>query len=192
MAETVLCCGGTGAAGGSTARLIKVDWAESAEDLYQRFTVEQDLPRRKRVQALWLGRSGRSVAEASQVAGVGERSLQRWVSWYRQGGLAAVLARVPGQGARGNPSRLTAAQQEALLAEVGTGRFRTHAAAQQWVDATFGVRYSYHGLWSLLDRLGVHPKVPRPKAAKADPDVQAAWKKGGSATPSAPPTCGRE
>lgn len=160
------------------ARPIRVEWTESAEELYQRFTAEPDLPRRKRLQALWLVRSGRSVGEASELAGVGRRSLERWLGWYRQGGLAAVLERVPGHGARGQARRLTDTQQAALLAEVTTGRFRTYDEARVWVEQTFGVTYSYQGLYSVLARLEVHPKVPRPMAVKADPAQQAAWKKG--------------
>lgn len=161
------------------ARHVVVEWAESAEELAQRFRGEHDLARRTRLQALWLVRSGRAVGEASALAGVGQRSLERWLGWYRQGGLAAVLQRVPGHAARGTPSRLTPEQQAHLLDEVGTGRFRTYDEARRWVEQTFGVRYSYQGMYSVLARLAVHPKVPRPMAAKADPAQQAVWKKGG-------------
>ena len=178
MAEIVLRYRVTGGEGSSVARPIRVDWAESAEELYQRFTAEQDLHRRTRLQALWLVRDGRSVADASVLAGVGRRSLERWLGWYRQGGLAAVLQRVPGHGARGAASRLTDEQQAQLLAEVTTGRFRTYNEARDWVAQTLGVSYSYQGMYSVLARLEVHPKVPRPMAAKADPAAQAAWKKG--------------
>jgi transposase len=109
---------------------------------------------------------------------VGQRSLERWLGWYREGGLQAVLHRVPGHGAQGQASRLTAAQQAQLLAEVASGRFHTYDEARSWIAQTFGVRYSYQGVYSVLARLEVHPKVPRPMAAKADPDTQAAWKKG--------------
>ncbi len=105
------------------------------------------------------------------------------MSWYRTGGLAAVLHRVPGHGAPGHPSRLTPDQQQALLAETATGAFRTYHEARDWVEQAFGVVYSYQGIYTLLDRLEVHPNVPRPQAAISDPVFQDAWKKGGLPQP---------
>ena len=162
------------------SRHVVVEWAECADELHLQYTAERDVPRRQRRQALWLVRSGRSVAEASRIAGIGQRTLERWLDWYRHGGLVEVLRRVPGHGARGAPARLTSEQRQALVAHAASGAFRTYDEARQWVADTFGVPYTYQGMYSVLARLEVHPKAPRPMAAKADPAVQAAWKKGGS------------
>lgn len=162
------------------SRHVAVAWTESAEELYALYRAEPDPGRRKRLQALWLVRTGVGVAEASRLAGVGQRSAERWLGWYRQGGLAEALRRVPGHGARGGPGRLTAEQQERLLGKTREGSFRTYDEARRWVAEEFGVTYSYQGMYSVLARLAVHPKVPRPLAAKADPATQAAWKRGGS------------
>lgn len=64
------------------SQAVSIDWQESAEELYQQYTAEQDVMRRKRLQALWLVRSERSVAEASRIAGIGQRWLERWLGWY--------------------------------------------------------------------------------------------------------------
>ncbi len=166
-----------------SGRVRLIEWQESAEDLYTRYRTAADVPTRTRLHALWLVRSGTTEQEAARQAGVGRRTLARWLGWYRTGGLAAVLQRVPGHGARGAPSRLTAEQREALLARCVEGAFHTYGEAQRWVEQEFGVRYRYHGIYDLLSRMEVHPKVPRPTAAKADPAARAAWKKGGSAPP---------
>ena len=157
-----------------------VRWAESAEELYQRYRTATDRAHRKRLRALWLVCRGESARAAAQHAGRGERTVVRWLGWYRRGGLGAVLRRVPGHGARGTPGRLAAEQQRALVERASTGVFRTYAEAQQWVQQQYGVAYTYQGIYAALARLGVHPKVPRPVAAKADPAAQAAWNKGGS------------
>jgi transposase len=168
-------------------RRVAVEWAEDADELYARYAAERDVPRRQRLQALWLVRRGASVAEAGRLAGVGRRSVERWLGWYRAGGLAEVLRRVPGHGARGAPGRLSAEHQAQLLSKVREGAFRTYDEARDWVAEQLGVAYSYQGMYGVLARLEVHPKVPRPMAAKADPAAQAAWKGGGSRRRSARP-----
>lgn len=162
---------------------VTVPWTETADELYARFTQAPDVRRRQRLQALWLVRTGQPITAAARLAGVGQRSLERWLGWYRQDGLAAVLDRVPGHGARGQPNRLTPNQQQVLVAQAATGAFRTYHEARDWVTQEFGVTYSYKGIYTLLDRLDVHPKVPRPQAAKADPVAQEAWKRGGLPPP---------
>ncbi len=158
---------------------VAVAWAETAGELEGRYRAERDLERRKRLGALWRVRVGERVAEAGRAAGVGTRTVERWLAWYRVGGLTAVLRRVPGHGATGAPSRLTAEQRAALLARCAAGEFRTYQEARVWVRDVLGVAYRPAGLYTALSRLGVRPKVPRPVADKADPAAQEAWKQGG-------------
>ena len=159
---------------------LEVEWQESAEELYERYRRAESLEALKRLHVLWLVRRGVVVAQAAQETGVGKRTVERWLAWYRAGGLEVVLRRVRGHGVTGRRSRLTPEQQKALVAEAGTGAFRTYGEAQGWIQREYGVTYSYPGTYAVLARFGVHPKVPRPRAVKADPEAQAAWKKGGS------------
>ena len=46
------------------------------------------------------------------------------------------------------------------------------------MEQQFGVRYTEWGMRSLLHRLKISPKVPRPLAANADLAAQEAWEKG--------------
>lgn len=57
-----------------------VDWNESAEELHARYEAERDVEARKRLGALWLLRRGESVGNAAETAGVGQRTLTRWLS----------------------------------------------------------------------------------------------------------------
>ena len=161
------------------SRSVAVAWAETADELEGRYRAERDVEKRKRLGALWLVRRGDRVGEAGRLAGVGERTVRRWLGWYRGAGLAGVLGRVPGHGARGRPHRLTAEQRAGLLERVGRGDFRTFEEARGWVEGTYGVRYRPGGFWSALHRLGVRPKVPRTVAEKADAAAREAWKQGG-------------
>jgi len=164
-------------------RPLVIDWRaeDEATALKAAYQQERQADVRPRLHALWLLRSGRGVREVAQLVGVHERTVQRWVGWYRDGGRAAVMDHH--QAGTGQPSYLTAEQQAALWAQAATGALRTAAAAQQWVEQQFGVRYRPGGISSLLGRLRIHPKVPRPVNPKADQVAQAAWKKGGLPTP---------
>ncbi len=158
-----------------------VDWSESIEELYARYRAERDVEVRKRLGALWLVRRGESVSAAAQATGVSRRTLTRWLGWYRRGGLEEVLSRVAGHGARGSECWLSERQRELLVERASLGKFRTYEEARRWVEQEWGVRYRYKGMYALLARMGVRPKVvPRPAAEKADPEAQEAWKRGGS------------
>ena len=160
-------------------RVKAVEWKESAEELHKIFKAESDVERRKRVQALWLLRQGTSQTQTAQTVGVGCRTVVRWLGWYREGGLAEVTKRVPGHGAPGGTSRLSPEQLQELVEHTKTGALRTYEDARQWVLQQYGVEYRYQGMYSVLARVGVHPKVPRPIAVKADRAAQEAFKKGG-------------
>lgn len=158
----------------------RVEWEQSAAELYERYRAERTVEARKRLQALWRVRCGETETAAAAQAGIGRRTLTRWLSWYRSGGLDAVLSRVPGSGGRGVACRLSEAQQAELVRRCAEGQFQSTPEVQAWVAEHWGVEYRYHGMYSVLARLKLHPKVPRPRADKADPQAQEDWKKGGS------------
>jgi transposase len=169
-------------------RPFVVRWREEdrEEALRTAYRTEQCVEVRQRLQALWLLRSGeRRLDEVAAVVGVHSRSVQRWVAWYRDGGLA--LVRSHRLGGYGQTPRLTPEHQERLAQEVATGRFPNSTAIRAWVAATFGVSYTEGGMYSLLERVQWNPKVPRPLHEKADLAEQETWKKGGVVTRSTRP-----
>lgn len=157
---------------------VQLAWQESTEELRARYRRETHGPTRLRLHALWLVQAGQlTLREIGAVLGVSERTIRRWLNRYRAGGLAAVLAALPGQGG-GAQAWLTVEQDALLAAYAQDGAFRTAAEARDWVADTFGVSYTVSGMGHHLRALGIHPKRPRPQHPKADPAQQAAWKKG--------------
>src|SRR5918999_94764 len=142
-------------------RKLRVEWAagDDAASLRARYRRERRADVRPRLHGLWLVRTGRTTREVAEVIGVEERTVQRWLAWYRAGGLAEVEGR-HAQG-KGAAPRLTPEQQAELADEVATGRFRTAAEIRPWVRERWGVRYTEGGLYALLARLLFEPKVPR-------------------------------
>jgi transposase len=127
--------------------------------------------------ALWLLRRGLARDEVADLLDVHPRTLRDWIAWYQQGGCAEI-ARHRSGGRQGQSCRLSLEQEAELAAWAETGIFHAIADVQHWVADYWGIDYTYWGMRSLLDRLKIHAKVPRPRAVHADLAVQAAWKKG--------------
>ncbi len=133
-------------------RPLVIAWQESVEELEARLGRERNGHRRARIQALLMLRRGSPIDEVSRAVGVDYRTVQRWVAWYRDGGLESVVRRTPGHAAPGRPSLLSRAQLDALLAQVDAGAFRTVWDAVRWVSREFGVTYTYTGMHAVLSR----------------------------------------
>jgi transposase len=82
------------------------------------------------------------------------------------------------------PHPFLSAEAEIQVSEiVATGQFRTAWEIRDWIAQQYGASYTLGGVYSLLKRLQCAPKVPHPVHAKADLELQAAWKKGVSSRP---------
>ena len=149
------------------ARRTALVWvpADTADALQARYRAEAVIEVRTRLHALWRLRRGESPTAA--VVGVSPRSVQRWRRWYREGGLAAVCGRR--SGGVGKPSYLTKDQERQVAAAAAQDVFGTAAAVRDWIEDRFGVRYTRGSVYTLLARLGLRLKTPRPRHAKADP-----------------------
>ena len=157
-------------------RKFEIDWQETASDLKKRYRQERNSERRTRLHAFWQLRLGKSLKEVAELVGIGYRTLQDWVAWYRHGGLAEVLKRIKGHGNQGRPAKLNKLQEKALAAKVALGCFPTVWDIIRWVQDRWKIQYSYSGLLSCLQRLKFRLKVPRPRSVKADVVAQNKWK----------------
>jgi transposase len=161
-------------------RRSEIEWREedTEVELGHLYRMETRRELRPRWQALWLLRRGKSRAEVCDVVGVNPRTLRDWIAWYRDGGTATV--RRHRIGGHGSLPKLAQEQCAEIVERAGEGEFRTIEQVRIWVIETWGIYYTYWGMRTVLDRLHIHPRVPRPLAAKADLELQESWKKGGS------------
>src|SRR3954463_15682032 len=120
-------------------RKLTVEWAagDDAASLYARYRRERRADVRPRLHALWLVRTGHTTRETAVVLGVDERTVQRWLAWYRAGQFGPIEGRHAGS--QGAPSFLTAEQKAEMAEEVATGRFRTAGEMRQWVREQWDV-----------------------------------------------------
>jgi transposase len=162
-------------------RPLQISWQDDETALFQRYRAEKQPDLKPRLHALWLLRQEHSLTETARLLGVHYTSVQQWVAWYPQGGVAEVLShRRIGPG---SPPWLTPVQQAQLGAQEAQGRFRTARGAVQWVKETFGVAYKLKGMSSLLKRLKGKKKVPRPMATNTSLEAQEEWKRGARGCP---------
>ena len=75
-------------------RRFLVTWYEedTAAALKAAYQGERDREFRTRLQGLWLLRSGCRLLSVAAAVGAHYRTVQRWVGWYREGGVGNVLS----------------------------------------------------------------------------------------------------
>jgi transposase len=164
-----------------SGRKLTVDWKHTAEELYAHYNNTPNTQIARRFQALALLRRGRTLKETAEIVGVSIRTVQKWLTWYRTGGLDELTRRTRGGNRIPVRPLLTPDQQAQLLQHAATQGFRTLREAAAWCRETLGVELSERQVQRLFHRLGFRRKIPRPMAVRADAALQAQWKKGGFA-----------
>jgi len=121
-------------------RRLQLEWKESEEDLKRLYLNEHDRHKRMRLQALWLLRKGQYIHDVAAAIGCHPRTVQDWVAWYRNGGLADVLRHR--KGGRGHVCRLSDVQIAGLKQQAAAGQFQRVQDAVEWVKARYQVAYT--------------------------------------------------
>ena len=160
------------------ARKLQIEWQDDAETLGALYRAAKDTQTKQRLQALWLIRQGKMMAETAEIVGVHYRTVQKWMAWYRQGGLEAIQSHRHG-GSRVHSRRLSAEQEAELKQKADVGEIHRIEDGMVWAQETHQVDYTYWGMRQVFARLGLRQKVPRPRNPKASEADQEAWKKGG-------------
>lgn len=139
-------------------RPLLIDWQESEGELLALYNGETQPARRLRLNAFCLLRMGKSLTTVSKQLDIKYRTLQRWVAWYRHGGLDEVLGRTTGGKRLFQAGYLTPAQGEELKKQAGKGRFASAGEVADWVQDQWGIVYQPGSIYSLLRCLGIRIK----------------------------------
>jgi transposase len=153
---------------------------DRVDELQRLYRTETNARLARRIQAVWLGRQGRTCRQIMDVTGAGRRTVFDWVAKYNDGGIDALLDRPRS----GRPTLLSETQQQQLAERLEAGPRPEdsvcvfHAATvERIVEKEFGVLYSLRAIQVLLRRLGFSYQAPRPRHETSDPVVQEAFKK---------------
>jgi transposase len=155
-------------------------------ELERRYRQAHDPVARSHWQIIWLLAQGTATAEVARVTGYSPTWVRELARRYREAGPAGL-----GDRRHGNPGAaplLSPAQQEDLRAALASpapdGGLWTCRQVAAWIEARIGRPVAEARGWEYLRRLGFTPQRPRPRETRADPEAQAAFKKGGSKRPS--------
>ena len=115
------------------------------------YRAERDGRKKERLHALWLMRSGWTAKRVSAALGVHYTTVQRWVKWYRTGGLDKMVSRR--RGGYGRQSYLDEDDLTLLEWEIEAGVFGTAKELRDFIEKQCGVSYTMPGVYSLMKRL---------------------------------------
>ncbi len=135
---------------------------------------------RRRAQAIWFSSQGQPIGKIARLLSVSERSVQSWLSAWRQEGLSGLRDKpIPGRSPSLNPDQ-AAEMVEVTRQSPATVGLEGHTwncrLLSEWVDDTFHVRLSDEWVRRLMIRHGM--RFRRPKRVLTSPDPDYARKKG--------------
>jgi transposase len=159
--------------------VTSIEVKESLDDLAEQLRQAQTTTSKERLQVLyWLKQDNApSISTIAKAVGKHRNTLQRWLTLYQNGGIAAMLERKPiAGGVRIIPQWAETALAKRL--EDPDHGFVSYGAVQQWLAETLGIEAEYHAVYQMTRyRLKAKLKVARPQNNKQDSEQREAFKK---------------
>lgn len=159
-------------------RVVKIEITEEAETLKKLLVQQKDKRSFERVQALYLlkSRQVETVEHLALIIGRSRRTIQRWLSQYRSGGLAKMLevGKSPGK-----EPLIPEWAVEHLKVELSDPEgFSSYKEVKIWLEALLEIKVKYDVVHHLVhDKLKAKLKVPRPVSIKQPEGAIEAFKK---------------
>lgn len=157
--------------------VTRIEIRETAVELEALIQQQSSPNLKERLQVLYLLKrpNAMSISEIAKVIGRNRGSVQRWLSQYRNGGLASLLET---RQSPGRPQVIPNWAVESLKRrlddpETGFGSYML----QQWLSETLNVQAEYATVHHLVRyRLGAKLKAARPVHAQQNPEALEAFK----------------
>ena len=161
------------------ARRRPIDVHHQASAVLERETQEKVPWKLQRLQGLRLALEGQDgYRRIAAIVRVTTSTLNKWINWYREGGIEGLLSRPVGAGG-GKEPRFTPKEWERFREQLAKGEWRTARDAQRWLQETMGLKISRKEVYRHLGKLGARLKVGRRSHVKKDPAAPEAFKSGG-------------
>jgi transposase len=163
----------------SAAVRMRTDF--SAGELRRLAAATKNANQSRRLLSLAAVLDGMSRTEAARIGGMDRQTLRDWVHRFNQHGPEGLTD----SWSKGNPPRLSAAQQAELADLVETGPDRAVHGVVRWrrvdlqhlIAERFGVAYHERTVGKVLHRLGFSHLSPRPRHPAQDERIVTEFKK---------------
>jgi transposase len=158
--------------------VVKIDITESEEELKTLLAAQKTAFAKERVQALYLLKTKQveTVQHLSEILGRNRVTVQRWLRFYRSGGLTQLLSQHKSQG---RPMVISPEAIASLKEELKDPQgFSSYKEVQLWLLAFFGVEANYHVVHHLVRyKLQAKLKSSRPRSSEQNPEELNNFKK---------------
>jgi len=162
-------------------KVVEIKPSHTPAELRRLAAATNDAKQSRRLLSLAAVLDGMSRAEAAKIGGMDRQTLRDWAHRFNEQGPAGLKDKRR----RGNPMRLSQAQQTELAEIVETGPDRAVHGVVRWrridlqrvIVERFGVEYHERTIGKLLKHLGFSHISARPQHPKQDGEVIAAFKK---------------
>jgi transposase len=152
----------------------------TAGQLQSLFRTQKDGRLARRIQGVYLAKTGRTCPEIMAVTGTARRTVQQWVARYNRGGLEGLFDKPRS----GQPTKLPRDRQEEFCRRIEAGptledgvSVLNGPAIRRILEREFGQTYTLWGVRDLLGRLGYSYLCSRPRHEQAGPIRQDEFKK---------------
>ena len=162
-------------------RVVEIKPSHTPSALRRLAASTKDANQSRRLLSIAAVLDGMSRAEAAKIGGMDRQTLRDWAHRFNAHGPAGLKD----NRRRGNPRRLSTAQQGELGEIVGTGPDPAVDGVVRWrridlqrvIEERFGVAYHERTIGKLLKALGFSHISARPRHPKQDGEVIQAFKK---------------